>query len=353
MRQLWGVQGLCLAAIVTATALPADAGARTVLPNAGTVTLNVSAVARGRLDGVDVRVSGKRSRVTGGSWSFDRLADDGGGTLRLKGTLKFRRGRLKVDVRDFQFALARNSGSGRFADGHLSARVGKSRFRVGSLITRRYRSTPGRFEGLSVVFSPAFVGALNRLLQARAFDTHDTFGSFVGRAITQNITFTGGRASVAFSDETRAAFGRMGASITPLDGATGDGSLANPFVFPITGRRLDVVSLKGGITFGGGLRFTAPAGQTFGGAPSLDLAAAEIGVLDDAYLVRSPSLDFLSAFADGDTSQDLTSRRYRHTGLAVQFTRPVADRIAPALGMTPAELIQLPKGQLDIDGTLR
>ncbi len=353
MRQLRGFLTVGLAAVVTAVALPVGADARTISPTAGTVSVKISAVARGRLDGGNVRVTGARSRVAGGSWSFDRLADDGGGTLKLKGTLKLRRGRLKMHLRDLRISLARNSGSGRYADGTLSAIIGKSRFRIGALTTQRYHTQPGRFEGLQIRFSPAFIGAANRALQVRAFDTHDTFGSLVGRDITQKVTFTGGQIRVAFSEETRAAFGRAGASIVAVDGAKGDGSRFNPFVIPITGQRLDLVSFAGAISLGGGLRLTAPPGQTFGGSPTLDFIGGRIGVLDDAYILRAPSLDFFSAFADGDTGFDISARRYRNTGLAVQFARPAADRIAPALGITPAELIQLAKGQLDIDGTLK
>lgn len=344
---------LILSAVAVALVPASPAAARTVSPTAGTVTLKISAAAQGRMDAVNTRVTGKRSRVVGGSWSFDRLADGGGGTLRLKGTMAFRRGRLKLVVRDIHLALAPDSGSGRFQNGTISGRVGKSRFRLGSLVTRRYHTTPGRFEGLAIAFSPAFGGAVNRALQARALDARDTFATLVGRDMTQNVTFTGGHVRLALSDETRAAFGRVGATILPINGASGDGSRFNPFVFPISGRRLDLVSYKGGITFGGGLRFTAPPGQTFGGAPALDLAGSDIGFLDDAYVLRSSTLDFFSAFADADANLDLTSTRYRHTSLALQFTRPAADRLAPALGMTAAELIQLPKGALEVDATLK
>jgi hypothetical protein len=329
------------------------ASARSTTPSAGTITLKLSAAARGRMDAVNVRVSGKRMRITRGAWSFDRLADDGGGTLSTRGRLRFRRGRIKVDIRDLQFSLVRDSGSGRYLNGMLSGKIGKTRYRLGQFVTRRYRSSPGRFDGLEILLSPTLTGNLNRALQAIALNSVEMFGTAVGRGITDKIAFAGGRVRVSLSDPTRQAFAGAGASITALPEATGAGAAVNPFSMPVNGDNIDLVTQRGQIALQGGLRFGAPPGGSFGGSPIVDATGLKVTATEDGYLLStSKGLSVFSAIEDSDSTFDRTSKVYRHTSLALQFTYPAAELFAPALGMTAPQLLALPKGQIDIEATL-
>ncbi len=350
MRQLWVYS--IFVVLLASLAPTAAAEARSIAPDGGTVTVKPSATSLGRMEGQDVRISGKRFKVSGGLFSFDRLADEGGGTIRTRGRMRLRRGRLKVDIRDIQITLAGEVASGRYVNGRLTGVIRGVRYPLGVLISRRYRVSPGRFDGLEWMLSPTLTGNLNRLLQAPAFTNLETFATLVGRDISKLLRFSGGRANLSLSDETRAAFLNAGATITPLSGSGGNGGLSSPFTLPITGQRLDLVTLRGSITLNGGLRFTAPPGGSFGGRESFDMPAATISALEDGYAISGAGLHMFSALEDSDTSLDRSSKTYRHVGLALQFARPAADLIAPALGLTPGELIALPKGRLDIDGTL-
>jgi hypothetical protein len=335
---------------LAALVIPAAASARSVSPDAGTITLKPSAVARGRMEGVNISLSGKRMRVSGGLWSFDRLADDGGGSLRTRGVLRFRRGRLKVDIHDLQITLARASGSGRYIDGRVSGRIVKVRYPLGVLVTRTYRSSAGRFDNLDFLLSPAVAGNVNRALQSPGLRAGETFATLVGRNISKKLSFDGGQARVSLSDPIVSAFATAGASVTPLPGTQGDGRVANPFRLPIGGGALDLVSLRGAIELGGGIRMSPPPGRTFGGLPVIDTGPMRIAAVEEGYVLSASSgLQLFSVIEDADTRFDRTTTAYKHIGLALQFTYPAAQLIAPALDMTPTQLLSLPKGQLDVD----
>jgi len=316
----------------------------------GTVRLVLSAAATGRLSAGDTTVTGRTLPIRSGLWSFDRLADGGGGTLDLGGALVIRRGKARVALTSVRLAIAQDAGSKRFESGRISAKIGPIRYPLGTLRTRRYRTTTGRFRGVDVILSPAAVGALNGAMGVRAFRSGDRLGEFRGVDMTQRLRFSGGEATLAFSEPLRQAFRSAGASIFGFDSTEGDGSSAAPFRLPVRGRSLDLVTGAGTFTLGGAVRLLAPQGRLFGTAPFVDL--------DDLVLrFRSGGYDVVDAL--GRTLLTMrgsalrrTPSRVTHSGLAVAFTGQAAELLAPTLGLTVQQFLALPPGTAGITTTI-
>ena len=144
------------------------------------------------------------SRVSGGLWSFDRLADEGGGThAHARPAAAAPRSPARSTSATSDRARGR---LGRAGATSTAASAGAS----GSALPARraglaaYRSSPGRFDGLELIFSPAVAGNLNRGCRRRRSPTSETFGRSSGATSAKLLRFSGGRgAPVAVRRDAR------------------------------------------------------------------------------------------------------------------------------------------------------
>lgn len=319
--------------------------------NDGTVRFVLSAAASGRLSATDTTITGRTMPIRSGLWSFDRLRDGGGGTLDLGRALVVRRGRARVALSAVRLAIAQDAGSGRFESGRLSAKIGPIRYPLGTLRTRRYRTSTGRFRGVDVILSPAAVGALNGAMGVRAFRSGDRLGEFRGTGMTQRLRFTGGETTLAFSEPLREAFRTAGASIFGFDATEGDGTEGAPFRLPVRGRELDLVTGSGSFALGGAVRLLAPQGRFFGTAPFVDLDDVVLRFQRGGYDLIDPLGRALMTLR-GSTAARRTSTRLTHGALQVRFTPAAAELFAPTLGLSTAQFLALPPGTAGVTATI-
>ena len=128
--------------------------------------------------------------------------------------------------------------------------------------------------------------ALDRAFGTTAFERGLALGTLRASGLAQPLRFTGGETRVTLNPRAVQAITAAGASLTPLAGTA---ARARRPTRSCSSRdsRLDYVSFVGNVLHRGGLRFTAPAGRSVGGAQSIDLDAFSVAYEKEGFTLRA------------------------------------------------------------------
>ena len=124
-------------------------------------------------------------------------------------------------------------------------------------------------------------------------------------------------------------------------------------MFRVADSRLDYVSFVGNVLHRGGLRFTAPAGRSVGGAQSIDLDAFSVAYEKEGFTLRAGGAKGTPLFRvelseDGEMA---AKPAFALTGLELFPSKEAAALLAPALGRSAAALRRLRIGTATLRAT--